>query len=254
MSDKLQKFKEIVDILDKDVPSTKEVADLIATIIQVVKEAKEHLEKQAEMHRGEMSSEINQVISDMEMMEEKMTEMHAKMEKKMSGEMDEMVKKIYTELTKVKNLIPKEVDFSEIYDKISEVEKKIVPVEEIKAEDIVDKINASEKLIDKERIKGLEDEIKNLRKEISTKSAGGSPRRIYQPYVDDFSGDTNGSTKIFYLSREPLKAETVLVWGSDFPIILRPTTDFTIAGKKLTLTSAVPSPSLGATLLVRYDS
>lgn len=108
--------------------------------------------------------------------------------------------------------------------------------------------------LDKAAIKGLEEEITKLRKELSSSRASGGVRRVYQPYLDDFSAQTDGTTKTFYLSREPLKTNTVMVWGSDFPIILRPTTDFTIAGKTLTLTSAVPAPNTGATLLVRYDS
>lgn len=102
-------------------------------------------------------------------------------------------------------------------------------------------------------VKEFGNEIKKLKKEVSTKSSGGV-RRVFQPYVDDFSGDTDGSTKIFYLSREPLKTETILVWGTDFPVILRPNTDFTVSGKVLTLTSAVPAPNSGATLLIQYHA
>jgi len=118
--------------------------------------------------------------------------------------------------------------------------------------DKLETLQADERL-DKSAIKGLEDEIKALRKELATKTSGGV-RRVFQPYVDDFSSQTNGSLKIFTLSREPLKTNTILVWGSDFPIILRPNTDFTVSGKTLTLTSAVPAPNSGATLLVMFHS
>ena len=100
-------------------------------------------------------------------------------------------------------------------------------------------------------VKGLEDEIKQLRKELATKSSGGA-RRVFQPYVDDFSAQTNGSLKVFVLSREPLRTNTVQVFGTDFPTILRPTTDFTVSGKTLTLTAAVPAPSVGATLVAHF--
>lgn len=116
---------------------------------------------------------------------------------------------------------------------------------------LVDSINASDNKIERARIEGLDDELNTIRKE---SSARGGVRRVYQPYVDDFSGQTNGVLKSFTLSREPLKSNTILVWGSDFPIILRPTTDFTVSGKVLTLTSAVPAPNQGATLLIRYDA
>lgn len=121
------------------------------------------------------------------------------------------------------------------------------------AEQIVEKINEADGTIERGRIEGLEDEIKSLRKEIATKSSGGV-RRVYQPYLDDFSALTDGVTKTFYLSREPLKTNTVQIFCTDFPLILRPTTDFTIAGKTLLLTSAVPAPSTGATLIAHYHA
>lgn len=100
-------------------------------------------------------------------------------------------------------------------------------------------------------IRGLEEEILKLRKEVSAAKTGGT-RRVFQPYVDDFSGQTDGVTKTFYLSREPLRTNTIQVFGTDFPTILRPTTDFTVTGKTLTLTAAVPAPNTGATLLIHY--
>jgi len=133
---------------------------------------------------------------------------------------------------------------------MTEMLAKIPPETPESVRDKLETLKDNERL-DKSAIKGLEDEIKNLRKEIATKSSGGV-RRVFQPYVDDFSALTNGSTKIFYLSREPLRTDTVQIFGTDFPTILRPDTDFTIAGKKLTLTSAVPSPNQGATLLAHY--
>lgn len=136
---------------------------------------------------------------------------------------------------------------------VQEILSKIPPQKEetsIETRDKLETLKDNERL-DKSAIKGLEDEIKNLRKEIAAKSGGGV-RRVFQPYVDDFSALTNGSTKIFYLSREPLRTDTVQIFGTDFPSILRPVTDFTISGKTLTLTSAVPSPSQGATLLAHY--
>ena len=97
----------------------------------------------------------------------------------------------------------------------------------------------------------LREELTNMRKEASAKASGGV-RRVFQPYLDRFTDETDGATKIFFLSREPLRTNTIKVWGTDFPIILDPTVDFTVEGKTLTLTDAVPAPSSGATLIVEY--
>ena len=117
-------------------------------------------------------------------------------------------------------------------------------------EDVVKKLESlkGDDRLDRKAIKGLDEELKSIRQ--STPSGG--VRRVFQPYLDDFTSLTDGSQKTFYLSREPLKTNTILVWGTDFPIVLRPTTDFTVSGKTFTLTSAVPAPSTGATLLIQY--
>lgn len=107
-----------------------------------------------------------------------------------------------------------------------------------------------EERLDKKAIKGLDEELKEIR---SLPRGGGAARRVFIPYRDDLSASCDGSNKTFYLSRAPLN-DVVFVFGTDFPTILRPTIDFTVANKVLTLQSTVPAPNTGATLLVQYFS
>jgi len=259
---KLKKLEAIIAAIEIDTPSTKEVAELVATIIQVVQETRKHLEKQALENKRDLNNLVNHLTEqEVEKISEALDNLEKKAEKAIKSvnektklDLDTITIGFQVELSKLKDSIPEKADFTEIYDKIKGVERKIVPPKEIEAMEIRDKIESLEgdERLDRKSIKGLDEELKRIEKTAST--AKGGVRRVYQPYVDDFSGDTDGLTKIFYLSREPLNANTVLVWGTDFPVILRPTTDFTIAGKKLTLTSAIPAPNIGATLLVRYDA
>src|SRR3990167_5891982 len=215
MNKNLEKFEEIVKILDKDTASVSEVAELVATIIQVVKETKEFLEKQASDNKKELNSFVNRLTEqEVQKIAEALDNLEKKAEKAIKSindktklDLDSITKNLYVELAKLKSLIPKEADFTEIYGKIKEVEGKIPTLpDEVTGEKIVDKINElpiePEYQIDKEHIKGLEDEIKKLRKEIGAKPSGGV-RRVFQPKIDRFTAQTDGSTKIFYLSREP---------------------------------------------------
>ena len=261
MTNSLEKFEEIAKILDKDTASVSEVADLVATIIQVVKEAKEFLEKQAIDNKKDLNNfvnrlteqEVQKIAEALDNLEKKAEKVVKSIKEKTALDLDSITRNLYQELKKLEDSIPEKADFAEIYDKIKEVESKVVPLEEIKAEEVRDKLENLEgdERLDKKAIKGLEDEIKQLRKEIGTKSSGGV-RRVYQPKLDRFKDNCNGSNKTFYLSREPLATDTIEVSGTDFPIILDPTVDFTVSGKTLTLTSAVPAPSLGATLICKY--
>ena len=120
-----------------------------------------------------------------------------------------------------------------------------------KGDKIIKAINSdeSENLIKREKVEGLNEELTAIR---NLPRGAMGVRRIFQPKRDDFSALTDGSTKIFYLSKAPIEDNIIMVFGTDFPTILRPTIDFTIANKTLTLTDAVPAPNAGATLIVTY--
>lgn len=229
---------------DKEILHTTSILkELKQEFEQTIKETKEVNETTFANVKKRTIEAIDSLFMKMRFNEKfnEIVEKHEEMGKKMEEEMREM----YAEHEEMMAKMP---------DTKKMVEEALAKVPKDTADQIIEKINGADGTINRERIEGLEDEIKQLRKEIATKSASGGVRRVYQPYVDDFSAETNGSKKTFYLSREPLKSDTILVWGTDFPIILRPTTDFTIAGKALTLTSAVPAPSTGATLLVQYHA
>ena len=253
--DKLSKLEEIIKVLDKDVPTNKDVAEVIEAVLKVIREVKEKLEIQI---TGGDQTLLNQTERLSVFLDEAKSDLEKKINKLSQDTLADKVfltKNLEAKLEEVKDLIPS-ISYTEIYGKIKEVEDKIVPSEEIKTEELRDKLEILEgdERLAIDAIRGLKEELERIAGTARTRGVFSSIRRVYQPYVDDFSAQTDGSTKIFYLSRAPLKSDTVLVWGSDFPIILRPTTDFTIAGKTLTLTTAVPAPSSGATLLVRYDA
>lgn len=170
-----------------------------------------------------------------------MQEMFSRLD--VQGKMAEMYSEHEAMMQKMESVLPDTEKMMK--DMLAEVPKDTAEEERDRLESL-----KGEERLDKSAIKGLEDEIKSLRKEIATKTSG--VRRVFQPYVDNFSAMTNGSLKTFVLSREPLRTNTVQVFGTDFPTILNPDVDFTVSGKTLTLTSAVPAPNTGATLLIHY--
>ncbi|MEK7180141.1 MAG: hypothetical protein AAB706_01585 [Patescibacteria group bacterium] len=133
---------------------------------------------------------------------------------------------------------------------IGEVLPPVIPETPEQTRDKLETLQGNDR-ISPSAIKGLEDEIKSLRKEIATKTSGGV-RRVYQPYVERFTAQTDGATKTFYLKREPLRTDIIEITGTDFPIILDPTVDFTVSGKTITLAAGIPAPSSGATLIIKY--
>lgn len=134
---------------------------------------------------------------------------------------------------------------------LAQVDSKIeIGVNEIKTEFKSEVTQLKEKL--EQELEEVEERLKGeIVKTTATPRSIGS-RRVYQPHIDRFTAETDGVTKTFYLKREPLRTDTIEVSGTDFPIILDPTVDFTVAGKAVTLTDRVPAPSQGATLIIKY--
>ena len=70
---------------------------------------------------------------------------------------------------------------------------------------------------------------------------------------EDLSAQCNGSLKVFVLANSYV-AGSVQIMSTQFPIIYRPTTDFTeSADKEITMTSEVGAPQTGQTLVAIYE-
>jgi len=67
--------------------------------------------------------------------------------------------------------------------------------------------------------------------------------------MEDITSQCDGVTKTFTV---PAHVRALGVWSTQFPLIYRPTTDFTTSGTTLTLTSAVGAPDTGQTLIFLY--
>lgn len=113
-----------------------------------------------------------------------------------------------------------------------------------KPEIIVAKLNTLEDVLDQKVIKGLEKRLKQIKGSPSKK--GGSGLTVN---YSDLSSQCNGSNKTFTV---PYHSRAIALLGTQFPIVYRPTTDYTISGTILTLTSEVGGPESGQTLVFLY--
>lgn len=113
-------------------------------------------------------------------------------------------------------------------------------------EQVADKLNSLEQVVEQNVIIGLVDEIKKLREEISRKPMTGM-RKITSVRSVDLSASVDGSATTFTLPQDTLKV--LGVWSSQFPVTFRDGTDWTFAGRTLTLvTTQIGVPQTGQTL------
>lgn len=248
MSTKLQKLQEMMNLVNEGI-TRDEFMTAFKEVVRIVQDVKDTNVSERKF--------IHQTLKEIpKLMTSEVYTSMSKTEKKMVKDCMSMCKDMCSDMDK-----RHKSDLAKMDSGMKKLEDSILSKEDIIAfipkqkedtgDDLVGKINRAESKISRGAIEGLEEEIKALRKELATKASSGA-RRVFQPYLDRFKDDCNGSNKVFYLSREPLRTDTIEVSGTDFPIILDPTVDFTVAGKVLTLTSAVPAPNTGATLICKY--
>jgi hypothetical protein len=115
--------------------------------------------------------------------------------------------------------------------------------------DGLEKLKNDERL-DISAIKGLEDyeDIKKSSKEKTIVYSGGGGAKGRVHYYD-LTSQCNGVLKTFTI---PSNFGVLGVWGTQYPVNLRPMIDWTIGNKTLTLTSEVSAPQTGQTLWCMY--
>lgn len=282
-------LKELDNLLDKPIKTDKDrlldalqgladatsfkrnlngIAQLIRELIKIVRETKRSTEGELQAIKAFASDTIKDLDS---LSKEQREELQTKFDKELSRHIkltNEESEKLHRRLEKtVSNLKPikgdkgdpgEDADPQVIADLLKSDDEFLDAVmgedgNLIEAETLRDKLEELEgdNRLDKKAIKGLEI-LDEGRLDSFVRGRIPTPRYAPRPFEDDLSGDTDGSNKTFTLTKAPDSDYPIDLRGSDFPYALRKTVDFTVAGKTLTLTSAVDAPSNGATLIISY--
>src|SRR3990167_991913 len=122
-----------------------------------------------------------------------------------------------------------------ITEKITNEIKEIAIAEN--AEQVRDKLETlkGNERLDKDAIKGLDEEFEKVKKTIGGRSVNVFGGRNGGSYYD-ISSSLNGSTKTFWI---PTNMGVIAVLGSSAPFIFRPTTDWTESGHNIVFDAAI---------------
>ena len=231
MPEKIEKLKEMMKLLNEGltreefVSSFKKVLEIVAKMEQKNRETLDTLQKTYSTLIGKTDNEKSAAIK----------------------ELKDEAKKSLTELLKIsqEKLWQKDKIIEEILKKVP----PIPPFPEIKpitTEEIINKING---VLEVKDIVGLQEKIDELKRIRATGGGFSMGGLINTTRYADLSSQCNGSNKIFTVPRH---RKIVILTGTDFPIIYRPTIDYTTANLTLTITGACVAPSSGATLIFQY--
>lgn len=281
--EQLKRFSEAYKVFTESVTKTEfeqAFKVLYDFVLQIKKRNEEEMRQMEQMHsetmtklEGDTSGMIDEA---MEEMKKKMMAMCEPMMKEMYAEHEEMMKGMEKDSAKMKSEHAKEMKDHEnemkfIYDKVQgmksgndgkdadeevivgKVLAKIPESKEETPEEIRGKLESltGEKRLDSSAIKGLEEEIKELRTILSNIPRGRSMGRARVPITraQNLTSQVDGVVNTFTL--DPDTTAVFGVFSTQFPVNFNAGTDWTFAGRTLTLVTAqVGVPQSGQTLWV----
>lgn len=251
----IEKVEKLFSMISEEYVKPEELEEILVVLMGTIEKFKSELEQNMAKDKGEMETMHSKMYSELEEMESEVKNKLVKLEGKMEVKLDNTVKQIYSKIKDIESMIPSIPSFEPLERRIDEVESKIPQIpDEITGEKVIEKINSSEDKIDRERVEGLEEEIKKLRDEITTKVNSipkvGGGRRVPVVKRINLTSQCNGITKSFSLPKDTV--EVLGVWGTQFPITFD-TADFTLTGNTLTLTDEVSAPETGQTLMALVE-
>lgn len=245
----LKQLSGFLGYVNGDVMSKKDFTKFIQALTKVWNDLKISIDRKIQKEKNELKGEITEKVeatrrtlsSQIDTTKSQLTQQFRDDMAVYKSQMDNRLAGLQQSFELLEMTLPEEADFKPVYAELEAVRRQIPTVPDFPQEVL-------------DRIEKLENDHERWTKSATPRYIPGffGGRVAHIPLVDDFSDSTDGSTKTFELTKAPRTINTMKIWGSDFPYILRPTTDFTISGKFVTLTSEVDAPTEGATLICEY--
>ena len=259
MSEKIQKLKDLLKILDDGVTKPEFLKSFKSVLAQIAKleqnliakiDYKTSSEKEA---LDELKKEFNQIIeeakkeSDSTLGGFKRRTMEAInslfTSNRVNQKLNEKINEVDRRLSMIRDGIDGQ-DGRDGQDGLDGINGKDGSSDT--AETIADKLETLEEddKLGIEAIKGLKDRIMKL-ETMPTGRIGGARKTVYIKR-ENLTSQCDGSTKTFTLPKDTI--DVLAVFGTQFPVNFNPGTDWTFEGRTLTLTDEVSAPESGQTL------
>jgi len=232
----IKSFESVVQLIQKmQIKNQEEITELQnlyeTTVVSLKDKNRTDI---AEVKEQVMSYCMKEMENMMTAHTEKMEAMDAKIASVVNGKDADEVKIVQDVLTQIK---------------LPEYKETVLDTPE-QLRDKLESLEGGDRL-DKDSIKGLQEEMASLKElivKVGTSRGGGGPNaNAVQSF--DISSQFDGVLKVFQIPRHRV---ALMLISSQFPIIFRPTTDFTTANVALNLTAEVSAPTAGQTGIFLY--
>ena len=234
-SDKqLKKLEGILSILETDRASEDEVAMAFEAVLGVIKQLKDQIDQDIKNNKGEMDDLFTGVVAELKKLENRITKSSDRLEEKMGVDNKQLKEQLLQEVNSVRDLIPTIPSFEPLEKKIEEVRGLIPKIpKELTADQLVDKINTLEEVIELDTIKGLKAKLSDLEKKWTSRPMfGGGYSKIAADSHDVPNEVVAGSGTSWTLSHIPSPSNSLKLYalGVRLPLTIK----YTISGASIT--------------------
>lgn len=168
--EKLDKLQKILDVADREFLKADDVEQVIQLFLNVVKELKVIIDKHISDTKREVGSSLEDAKSTFSGLEKQMTSILKGTEGTSVAKVKEMAETLSSEMVRMEAMIPDMPDLTPLVTRIATLE-----IKDITPNEVITKINQGTELIKKERVEGLDGELKRIdsRIQVGGRSVGG---------------------------------------------------------------------------------
>jgi len=233
-----------------------QLIEFIAELIKSVKDSQAFLEQKAEENHRDLrkfaqeatNQEVSSLTSQLQQMETSLQEI----ETKAKADLDKLSTGVFEEITSVRDSIPEPTDLTNLEASVSDVNVRLTKL--TKPEILRDRLTSleGEGRLDKSAIRGLEEELKAIRA-LPRGGGGVSAMGVRQAFKYIFHteapvGDIDGANTTYTVSNVPFAVVSFSLNGETIAEL----PNYTVAGKTITFSTAIPAAYSGKDFEVKY--
>ncbi len=181
---KLKKLEELIRVVDKDQPSSEEIAEVLTVVMGVVEGVKQTLEKRITYSENTTDKEINRLDQRVDSTESKLETAQRTLTEKFDKKILTATTKLENAVSKVEGKIPSPTDLTQIEKQIKELrklwdnQKEPEEITPIQVRNKLESLKGDERF-DFSFVKGLDEKFAKVEAEVSKKGGviGGQSRR-----------------------------------------------------------------------------
>lgn len=255
MDDKLNKWKKIFDALSTEFVSPAELKRIFDALVKVFNDFKASVLKEMASTKAEIATHIRNSKAGYKEAERRLADQVEKSERSIASELDEARKQLSDSVKALRNATQTPPALTEAQGRIGDIADRVEYLSTLLTADnirnMLELLTGDERL-DKSAIKGLEDELTEIRN-LPRGGNGVSDMRIARAFkyilkTEEPEGAIDGSNTAYTVSQPIYAVMTFSLNGETIAQL----PNYTIAGRTITFASALPAVYSGKDFEVKY--